>query len=490
MSNFLNEFKNQSLFTETQNGADAYITTQSALLDFFAEAGALRNVNKDRIIRTFDKALNENPLLTMKCLFYYRDIREGQGERRLFRVIINHLAKTRPELIKINLELIPFYGRYDDLLELLDTPLSDDVISLIKAQIEKDMNASNPSLLAKWMPSCDTSSKETVRKATLIRKKLGLKEKEYRKMLSNLREKIRVTERLISQNRWDELELDKLTANNYMKYSNSFRRNIPEKWDDYMSDVKEGKTSVKSSTLYPYNITNKARYADRQDSALCDELWKALPDYTNGQMESMLPMVDVSGSMGVRVSGEVTAMDVAISLGLYISERVKGPFNNYFLTFSERPQVVEIKGNSLQEKMNNMENESWGMSTDLVRAFELILNLAVETNATQDEIPKKLVIISDMQFDSAFRYTDRKRTLLNNIKERFESNGYSMPTVVFWNVNSPKVAFQVSKDDKNVLLCSGCSPVILSGVLKYNNPMELVLETLNAPRYKDVKVEI
>ena len=490
MSNFLNEFKKQALFTETQNGADAYLTTQSALLDFFAEAGALRNVNSDRIIKSFDRALNENPLLAMKCLFYYRDVREGQGERRLFRVIINHLAKIKPELVRLNLDLISFYGRYDDLLELLDTPVSDDVISLIKNQIEKDLNTPNPSLLAKWMPSCDTSSKETVRKATYIRKKLGLNEKEYRKMLSSLREKIKVTERLISQNRWEELELDKLTANNYIKYSNSFTNNIPEKWNQYILDVKEGKTSIKSSTLYPYNIVNKAKFANKQDSDLCDELWKSLPDYTNGQMESILPMVDVSGSMGVSVSGNVTAMDVAISLGLYISERVKGAFNNYFLTFSERPEIVQVKGNSLKEKINNMEDADWGMSTDLVRAFELILDLAIKTNATQDEIPKKLVIISDMQFNSAFSYTPRRRTLLENIKERFEANGYSMPTVIFWNVNSPKPTFQVSKDDKNVLLCSGCSPVILNGVLKYNSPMELVLETLNAPRYNDVKVEI
>ena len=316
MSNFLNEFKKQALFTETENGADAYITTQSAILDFFAEAGALRNVNEDRIIRTFDKALIEDDLLAMKCLFYYRDIREGQGERRVFRVILKHLAKTRPELVRLNLNLIPFYGRYDDLLELLETELESDVINLIKEQLEIDLSSPHPSLLAKWMPSCDTSSKNTVAKATRIRRALELKEKEYRKMLSGLREKIRVTERLVSQNRWDELKLDQLTANNYIKYSQSFMDRIPEMWDNYLNDVKEGKSSVKSSTLYPYNIVNKVKYSNKSDALLCDELWKALPDYTNGQMENILPMLDLSGSMETSVSGNVTAMDVAVSLGL------------------------------------------------------------------------------------------------------------------------------------------------------------------------------
>lgn len=490
MSNFLNEFKKQALFTETANGADAYITTQSAILDFFAEAGALRNVNEDRIIRTFDKALNEDTLLAMKCLFYYRDIREGQGERRVFRVILKHLAVNRPELVRLNLNLIPFYGRYDDLLELLNTELESDVIKLIKEQLESDLSSANPSLLAKWMPSCDTSSKNTRAKATHIRKRLGLKEKEYRKILSGLREKIRVTERLISQNRWDELSLDKLTANNYIKYSRTFLNRIPEKWNNYLEDVKDGTASVKSSTLYPYNIVNKVKYSNKSDALLCDELWKALPDYTNGQMENILPMVDVSGSMEVSVSGGVTAMDVAMSLGLYISERVSGVFKDYFLTFSENPQIVKVEGTSLKEKIENMIVADWGMSTNLVKAFDLILEMAIDANATQDEIPKKMVIISDMQFDSAFNYTPKRKTLMENIKEKYESNGYKLPTIVFWNVNSSNVAFQVSKDDKNVLLCSGCSPVILNGVLKYNNPMELVLETLNAPRYDEIKIEM
>lgn len=486
MSNFLKNMKKEVSFTETINGATAYNTTQNGLLDFFAEAGALRNSHESKIINLFDKSYAENPLLTMKCLFYTRDIRGGQGERRVFRVLIEHLANTRPEVVRANLDLIPEYGRYDDLLVLLDTELKDDVISLIKKQLDKDILENHPSLLAKWMPSIDTSSSETRRYATCIRKSLKMSKKEYAKMLSGLREKIRVTEKFISDNRWDELNLEKLTANNYMKYQRAFLKHIPDAWNSYMNRVVEGSSSVKSATLYPYNIVNKVRYADKESIILCDEMWKALPDYTDGQMESALCMVDVSGSMDVKVSGSVTAMDVAISLGLYVSERVQGPFNNHFMTFSSNPEIVEVKGSNLKEKVYNMSRADWRMTTDLDKAFNLILNTAIHTNAKQEDMPKKLIIISDMQFNSAMHYG--RKTLFEGMREKFESHGYQMPTVVFWNVDSKKTAFQVSEENKNVLLCSGCSPVILSGVLKYNNPMELVMETLNSPRYDLVKL--
>ena len=286
MNNFLNDMKKQTSLTETLNGAIAYDTTQNSLLDFFAEAGALRNSHDNKIIDLFDKSFAENPLLTIKCLFYIRDIREGQGERRIFKVLLKHLANTRPEIVKTNLHLVCEYGRYDDLLVLLDTELADDVINLFKNQLNKDITEDHPSLLAKWMPSCDASSVKTKDYAHYIRKSLGMTEKEYRKMLSELREKIRVTERLISQNRWEELNLEKLTANNYLKYQNAFKRHIPQQWEDYINRVQDGTSSIKSATLYPYNIVNKVKYADKETSVLCDEMWKALPDYTDGQIES------------------------------------------------------------------------------------------------------------------------------------------------------------------------------------------------------------
>ena len=488
MTNFLNELKKQASFTETENGAIAYSTTQNALLDLFAELCALRTANEQRIIDLFEKSYRENPLLTLKCVFYTRDIRGGQGERRVFRVILKHLANTRPETLKLNLNIVSEYGRYDDLWVLLDTQMKDDVITLIEKQLGEDLIEEHPSLLAKWMPSCDTSSAQTRKLALIIRKALGITEKEYRKILSTLRKRINITERLISENKWEELDLDKLTANNYIKYQNSFRNHIPDLWDEYVNRVQKGESSIKSATLYPYNIVNKVKYADEENAIICDELWKALPDYTNGEMESVLCMVDVSGSMETPVSGGVTAMDVAISLGLYVSERVQGPFNNHFLTFSPKPLMEKVTGETLKEKVENMSCADWGMNTNLESAFDLILDTALACNASQEDMPKKLIIISDMQFDSAQTSSSRKKTLLEGMEEKFKSNGYDMPCIVFWNVNSSKTVFQVSEDHKNVLLCSGCSPAILKGVLKYTEPMELVLETLNAERYNLVKI--
>ena len=486
MTDFLKEMKKQASLTKTENGAIAYETTQNELLDLFAEIGALRNASEKRIIDLFEKSYLENPLLTLKCMFYARDIRGGQGERRIFRILLKHLANTRPDILRLNLSLVAEYGRYDDLWVLLDTEMKADVINLVKEQLDIDLLEEHPSLLAKWMPSSDASSHRTRMYASIIRKSLKMNEKEYRKMLSELRKRIRVTERLISENKWDELELDKLTANNYIKYQDSFVRHIPELWTTYVNRVKEGTSSVKSATLYPYNIVNKVKGANEENAALCDEMWKALPDYTNGTMESALCMVDVSSSMYTYVSGSVTAMDVAISLGLYVSERVQGPFNNHFMTFSSKPRIEKVKGETLKEKVKNMFRADWGMNTDLEKAFNLILNTAISANAAQEDMPKRLIIISDMQFDSAMRSS--RSTLFRGIEEKFKLNGYEIPTVVFWNVNSKKTAFQISEDHKNVLLCSGCSPSILKGVLKYTNPMELVLETLNAERYSLVRI--
>lgn len=489
MADFLNNMKKQASLTLTQNDAVAYNTTQNPVLDFFAESSALRNSSDKKIVELFDKAYIEDPLLTMKCVFYLRDVRGGQGERRAFRVLIKHIATTRPEVMKKNLNLISEYGRYDDLMLLLDTPLKTEVTELISEQLKEDSLSENPSLLAKWMPSCDTSSYKTRRTATNLRKSLGMTEEEYRKMLSGLRRKLKVTESIISREGWDGLNLEKLTSKNYVKYQKAFVNHIPEKWNDYIDAVRNGKSEIKSATLYPYDIIRQVRKSriDQDLNVLSDELWKALPDYTSGKFENALCMVDVSASMLSCNYGNVTPIDVSISLGLYIAERVKGDFKNHFLTFSQNPEIVEIKGNNLREKVWNVSRAGWGYNTDLNKAFELILETAINNNTPPEDMPKKLIIISDMQFDSANRGNNSK-SLFEEIKERFMLHGYNMPVVVFWNVDSKKTAFQVCADSTNVLLCSGCSPSILKGVLKHNNPMELLLDTLNNPRYDLIAV--
>lgn len=490
---FLEELKRSTSMTETTNGATAYSTTFSSLLDFFAEGGAMRDASPERIISSFEKALQEDTLLAMKCLFYFRDIRGGQGERRLFRLIIKHLAHKRPQLILKNLHNIYEYGRYDDLITLIDTPLKEDVVKIIKQQLIIDYNSKNPSLLAKWMPSENTSSYKTRKLAKNLRDALKMSSKKYQKILSTLRERIRVTESIISRSRWEELELSKLTANNYLKYANAFNNRIPEKWNNYLDDVSQNKKEIKSSTLYPYDIVHKVRMNLESDwnssDNVYDELWKALPNYSDDKRINSLCVVDTSGSMYTQIGkSSIEALDVAISLGLYISERVNSVFKNNFLTFSKNPKLQTVIGSTLTQKIMNMESANWGMNTDLEKTFRLILDIAIKNNLSQEDIPEKLIVISDMQFDEAIMYNTNKKTLFENISYEFEKHGYSMPLVVFWNVLASKTAFQVDKDTKNVLLCSGCSPSILKGVLKYSNPMELMLETLNDKRYSNILI--
>lgn len=488
MNTFLTDLKKQSSFVTTQKGAIAYNTTQDAILDLFSVGGALRTASEEDIIQLFERAYAENPLLAMKCLFYIRDIEKGQGERRVFRVIINYLGNSRPELLRPNLQLVHEYGRYDDLVSLVDTKVKDDVIKIIENQLNKDILSEHPSLLAKWLPSPKTSSVITRSYACKIRKELGLSERGYRKMLSYLRGQIQVTEKIISAKRWDLLDLEKLTANNYMKYQQTFERNIPDRWHEYIEKVVDGTAKTKSSTLYPYNIVNRVKYADGHNSELCNEQWKSLPDYSEGKLDSVLCMVDVSPSMNIIVSEGVTAMDVAMSLGLYVSERVAGPFNNHYITFSENPTIEQVKGKNLKDKVAHMKNASWGMTTNIEKAFMLILNTAIRVNASQEDIPKRLIIISDMQFDSAMGGNLPTETLYDTIKSKYQYHGYELPTVVFWNVRGNKKTFQVDKDSSNVLLCSGCSPSILKDVLNCGSPMDLVINTLNSPRYEKVTI--
>ena len=233
---FLSKLKDELSVTTTQNGAKAYATTGSYLLDFFAEGGAMRNVSEGEIVKSFYNAFFENRLMATRCLFYLRDIRLGQGERRLFRVILKDLAYNYPEIIKVNIDNIAEFGRYDDLLVLLDTPLAEFVADYIKEQLEKDVESERPSLLAKWLPSPTTSSKETRRLARKLCRLLDIKESRYRKLLSSLRAKINVTEVKTSANEWEIINLNKLTANNYIKYKDAFTRHIPEAYSEYIKE--------------------------------------------------------------------------------------------------------------------------------------------------------------------------------------------------------------------------------------------------------------
>ena len=480
-NNFLTALKRSDSFTTTENGATALSSTGHAVLDAFGSLAAMKDSPENTILRTWQLAFNENQELAMRLLFYIRDIRGGQGMRRVFRVIVKNMAYSHGDLILKNLENFLFFGRGDDVLCLLDTPIRDNVIRWIDHVISSDMDAIKdngyPSLLAKWLPSENTSSAESRRYARIISNGLGISPRKYRKLLSTLRAKIGVVETLMSQNRWEEIEFEKLPSRAAMIYSDAFMRHVEEKYVDYFKRLATGDAKVNAGALFPVDIIHKVAekvpYFCRNNISLKDKylltaMWNALPNYLEGTEETGLCVVDTSGSM----CG--TPLDVAISLGLYCADKAKGPFHNHFITFSANPKLQEVVGDTIDEKYANLCHADWGQNTNLEAVFNLILNTAIANHVSQEDMPTKLYIISDMQFDDArcsgsrFSYNYFKpNTFMETMKYKYAKAGYTMPAIVYWNVRASKCGmFQETFDGENCAMVSGYSPSLFEAVIK------------------------
>ena len=498
MNNFLNSTKREANFTTTENGATALKSTNNYCLDAFGSLGAMRKSDEEDIISTFSKAYAENTELALRMLFYIRDIRGGQGERRIFRILLKWLAENHSEAVVSNLENILFYGRGDDYLCLLDTSVKNEVIDFIKTQIVSDTTAvrydtNNCSLLAKWLPSINASSPQTKRYANILCKGFGITPREYRKLLSRIRAYLNVVERKMSAREWTDINYGAVPAKAAMNYSDAFFAHDEVGYTNYIQSVAEGKAKINAKSLFPVDIVHSVLgnfRPDRKDIILNDARWKALPDYFKDREESAICMVDTSGSM----TG--TPYEVAVSLGLYCADKCSGPFKNHFITFAETPHLVEVVGKNIYEKVTNLRTINAG-NTDIEAAFQLILDAAIAGHCTQDEIPSKLYIISDMQFDQArggrgdfWGYGSRpaqKLTFMERMREKFAENGYTMPAIVYWNVRASKNGmFQDTVDGENVAMVSGYSPSLFEAVIKGTT----YEETINERGEKVVKEKI
>jgi len=479
----------------TENGAVAFASTNSSVLDFFANGGALRSRDESSIVNVFEKAYAENPLLATKAMFYFRDIRGGQGERRTFRILLNHLAVNRPEVVRANLPLIAEYGRWDDLYSLIDTDLEEDMFTVIDVQLAEDMNSDNPSLLAKWLASENASSSTTKRYGRKTRQALNMSPRQYRKTLSAIRSKIGLVEQTISENNWSEIQYDKLPSKAGLQYRKAFYRHDAERYAHFLEEVKSGTKTINAGTLYPYEIVEKCGgygygRGKSADDASLDAMWNALPNYFGDNEVRGLVVADVSGSMSGR------PMDVSISLAIYTAERNSGPFAGKFITFSARPTLQTVEGSDIAEKVRNLSRAAWDMNTDIEAVFNLILKTAQKTGASQDELPTHLYIVSDMEFDAATGDGWHSRgnvdeRLFQTIERRYTEAGYKMPFLVFWNVDSRNDQQPMSMDQRGFQLVSGCSPSIFTSLLsnKATSAYDLMLEVLNQERYAAIRAE-
>lgn len=491
MNKFISLLKKEATKTYTENGAVTYRTTMSECLDLFATIGALRKASEKDIISRFSKAYAENSDIAMKTLFFARDIRGGLGERRVFKIIFNWLAVQEPSSVRKNIDNVAEYGRYDDLLSLLGTPCEKDVISYIKDALQKDVEAlgkdGNISLLAKWLPSINASNKETVLAAKKIARGLGISDAEYRKTLTALRAQIKIIENNLREKDYT-FEYEKQPSKALYKYRQAFLRNDEIRYKSFITKAEENPSVMHTGTLTPYDViapiihklTGRNELSVDERKAM-DVTWKSLENYVGS--ENALAVVDGSGSMYWQSAPMPAA--VAQSLGIYFAERNTGAFRNHFITFSENPQLVEVKGKDIVEKVRYCMAYNECSNTNLAKTFELLLNTAIKNNLKQEDMPEKLYIISDMEFDSCA--TGSELTNFEYAKRLFESHGYRLPQVVFWNVASRNTQQPVKMNEQGVALVSGCTPQIF-GMLKEDSldPYTYMMEILSSARYERI----
>ena len=483
--------------TYTENCAVTNLSSGKDCLDLFATAGALRHESEKEITERFLRAYTENPDIAMKILFFSRDIRGGLGERRVFRTVLKWLAENEKKSLVRNLPYIAEYGRWDDLLVLLNTPCRTETLALLRKQFMADLTAlesdGEVSLLGKWLPSINASSEETVKSAKQIVKAFDLSDRDYRKVLVKLRARIRILENNLREKDYT-FDYSRQPSKAMFKYRSAFLRNDAERYTAFMEKVQCGKAGLHTGTLYPYELVEPyllkwgnwynhcpMQPISEEEKDVLNATWNALEDFATD--ENALAIVDTSGSM-YEYSNPMPA-SVALSLGLYFAERARGPYRNHFIEFSAHPQLIEIKGKTFADRLHYIASFNEVANTNLEAVFDLILEAAVQNHVPQSELPKKLYIISDMEFDSSVEHASL--TTFENAKRKFEAAGYQLPQLVFWNVASRNRQQPVTVNDRGVVLVSGCTPRIFSMAMDGEfDPWSYMLSVINTERYAPI----
>lgn len=488
--NFADAARRNGEFTRTENGAVALNTTGNKCLDFYATVGSLRNADENRITRLFADAFSEDALVATRTAFYARDIRGGLGERTTFRTLIRYMANHHPQALRPNLDLIGVYGRYDDLYSLIGTPLEEDMWAAMKKQFEEDLQnlheGNAVSLLAKWIKTADASSEKTRRLGILTAIKLGYPVYNFKRIVRALRRKIGIIESLMSSGRWDEIKYSEVPSRAMMIYRNAFEKHDATRYKDFIGKAVTGETKINASTLYPYDIIeriwNRHLFSlEVKDDDALEALWKQLPDYV-GEGINALVIADTSGSMIGR------PLNTAVGLAVYFAERNKGAYHDMWMSFSSNPHIHLLKGETLAQKLKSIDMRDWQQNTNLKVAFELVLNIAVENKVPKEDMPKSLIVISDMEIDHC---GNRDWTFYEQMENRFKEEGYEIPNIVFWNVESRHDVFHADSKRRGVQLVSGQSASTFKNVIDSvgMTPIEAMLKTINSERYEAITVE-
>lgn len=525
--------------TFTENGANALKSTTSAVLDLFVKAPSMLKPKDDDIEELkslIRSAIEEDPQLTLKCIFYLGDIREGAGVRKVFTESIRLLAKEYPKMLKFVLPQIPEFSRWDVLVKaLLYTDFEDALTGIIRCQLESDLESTTPSLCAKWLPSPSSSSKNTRKLGRRLSHLLNFSGKKltgdpdidneikkedniiFSKIIVKLRRDLDIVEHYIATIDYDKIDYSKIPSVALNRYQSLFLKYDKARFMKWVYEAAEGKAKINSKRLYPFEIIKNIldnslhfpyiRSENRismTKAILSDAQWKNMEDVIEGKELNWLVMADVSGSMN---DYDNIPIATSIATAIYCAEKTQGVFHNKFMTFSKKPEIVDIKGDTICEKVENAYRANWGFNTDLEKAFDLILEVAVKNKLKQEELPQTLLIISDMGFDEArgqyyYHGNEDSKTLFNEIQEKFNKYGYEMPTCVFWNVNAD-VKFPVDSEEQGCILLSGYSnnnfrallgadliqeePKLIDTTEKVIvTPYESMVSILNSERYEKI----
>lgn len=470
MNTFANAVLENATTSVTENGDKTFTTSLNANVDLFFKIAAIRAAKEEVAIDLFDKAYAEDADLATRILLWSRDIRGGAGERKTFRNILKHLERKDSERLYRIFKLIPEVGRWDDLFVFETTTFQN----LAYEAFARALTNGN-GLAAKWAPRLNSANKAF---GEGLRKFMNLTPRQYRKLIVSLSQTV---EQQMCAREWDAINFEHVPSVASARYSKAFWKHCADRYNAFLQKATKGEAKINTSALFPYDVTKR-----NLDAAAANALWKNLPDYVPENV-SFMPVIDLSASMASQISSGVSCMDVAVSLGIYLAERNKSAFKNLALSFTSSPAWIRIpETDSIKSKLNAVYSGPVGYDTNLDRAMDAILDVAVKNCVPQSDLPKFLVVLSDMEFNAS--WTDDRSTNTTSVVERtqakFKAAGYETPYIVWWNIQSRNKTTPVRYDANGMIMVSGASPTVMKTVLSGEiNPHSAMLRTVGISRY-------
>lgn len=485
---------------KTLNNSKTYSSSLSKCLDLFALGGSIRYWVENDVETLFNEAYKESPVVATKIALYIRDVRNGMGERKIGRVFLSLIASkldVGDDMILKIISHISEIGRWDDLVHIFYNTKNEDLRNsigrIIRTTLMEDNKSDNPSLLAKWLPSIN-AGKLARKQAVELLCHLGLSPKNYRKVLSSLRKRIDIVETKVTKQKFYSIDYSKVPSQALMRYSNIFYEKDSGRFSDYIKEVKSGNKKMNTKTLYPYQIIepflrskmmwHSGVSLGKTEEDFYNTAWENLPDYTKGS--KAIVMADTSGSMYLSNYDPLT---IALSLAIYFAEKNSGPFKDKFMTFSHKPTFQIIKGDTLGQKVSNLDMSGWSQNTDLNKAFELVLKTGIDYNVPQEDMPEAIYIISDMEFDVATSSSNNnlyrrnpvaiEETNFEAIEKLYSEAGYQIPTIVFWNVRALNQTIPVRYDEHGTILVSGKSSIAFSNAVEKTSPHDFMMRVIS-----------